>query len=450
MQSSIISRSTTAALLIVSAVIFSRCYRINGSQVIEASTEGSPGEIDKSFGVAGLVYGATQCLQPYKWSLSLQSTGHILAAGTICEGGDTKFALFRYNSDGTPDADFGQSGMRAYSINNQAYATASAILSDGSIAMIGSTLAGASWDFSAIKLKSDGALDGSFGAAGIATIDVTGGNDYAYALAVGEIDKLYIAGIHEVSADRVKAKLVGLAPDGTKNLSFGDSGIVTFDGEKFNSFKDVKFASNTLFAVGSAGDLNEDPSEGFISYSAGRSHRALIAKYSAADGSRVSFKTYEASPKTATEFTSMARYGGYIFAAGYKNDGTTNTAVMARIRESDLSLDPSFGENGWATLNTSLGATKFTSVSVGPDGAIRAAGKIADTPSTKDTSTIIAAYDSLGRANTNWANAGLSYDLTKNFNHYGTSTIFRADGSTITAGPAAAGNQYGVSIMRNF
>lgn len=45
------------------------------------------------------------------WAVTFDGTGKVLAAGFVTEGGDSRLAVARFNTDGTPDATFGTMGV---------------------------------------------------------------------------------------------------------------------------------------------------------------------------------------------------------------------------------------------------------------------------------------------------------------------------------------------------
>lgn len=77
----------------------------------------STGEVDAAFGDAGAVEEDLDQFD-YAWELELQPDGRILMAGTSGEGPPNTYdlAVWKYNSDGTPDTGFGTNGLAVHVI----------------------------------------------------------------------------------------------------------------------------------------------------------------------------------------------------------------------------------------------------------------------------------------------------------------------------------------------
>jgi uncharacterized delta-60 repeat protein len=168
------------------------------------------GALDPSFGAGGV---ASLPAGVGAGSLALQSDGKIVAAGTA----DERFGVLRLASDGTLDATFGVGGVVATELVDPdpefAGAHAVALLPDGRIVVGGSSgtmLVVARYD-------ATGALDPSFGTAGIATL--TDQRDTS-ALAVQADGKIVAAATSGFVVARFDA-------DGTLDDGFGEGGLVT-------------------------------------------------------------------------------------------------------------------------------------------------------------------------------------------------------------------------------
>jgi uncharacterized delta-60 repeat protein len=131
------------------------------------------GSLDTSFGNGGIV--TTNFPQgSYAFDVALQPDGKIIAAGTVFvnfdpgESSDTDFALARYNSDGTPDATFGNGGQVStdfLGFEDDAFSVL--IQPDGKIVAVGSANDPATfYDFAVARYLSNGMIDTTFGVAG--------------------------------------------------------------------------------------------------------------------------------------------------------------------------------------------------------------------------------------------------------------------------------------------
>src|SRR5204862_2321971 len=108
-----------------------------------------------------------------------------------------KFALARYNADGTLDTSFGDSGrvMTAVGISGS-NATGVALQKDGKIVVAGYAVknSGTGYDFACVRYNTDGKVDQSFGDGGKIMTVVGQGDGEANAVAVQSEGKIIVAG----------------------------------------------------------------------------------------------------------------------------------------------------------------------------------------------------------------------------------------------------------------
>lgn len=135
-------------------------------------------------------------------SLRLQPDGKLLAGGVATTTGafgslDAKFALARYNTNGSLDATFGTSGKVTTNFTILAdSANAIALQADGKIVAAGTTVSidGTQSNFAVSRYLSNGAIDTSFSGDGKLTTDFLGGADYGRGLAIQADGKILVAG----------------------------------------------------------------------------------------------------------------------------------------------------------------------------------------------------------------------------------------------------------------
>lgn len=177
------------------------------------------GSLDTSFGVAGQV---TTNVGGYGTSLAIQSDGKIIAAGAA--GGD--FLLARYTTSGQLDTGFGTAGTVGTDFGGQSdAANAATVQSDGKI-----VIAGVGGErFALARYNSDGSIDSGFGSGGKVTTSFFGENiETANALAIQQNDKI-VAGGRAFSDFDPSYALARYNPDGSLDASFGSNGKVTTD-----------------------------------------------------------------------------------------------------------------------------------------------------------------------------------------------------------------------------
>ena len=158
-----------AAVLIL--VVFSFSPSANGQQ----------GVLDVGFGNGGKVI--TPSPMPNLSgmegnSIALQQDGKIIVAGrTLSIADSSKFVVFRYNTDGSPDNSFGTNGVVITAVNQygSAGAHAVAVQVDGKIIVGGYAIADSFSRISPalVRYNSNGSVDSSFGLNGTLYINTS-------------------------------------------------------------------------------------------------------------------------------------------------------------------------------------------------------------------------------------------------------------------------------------
>ncbi|MBD2412417.1 DUF4347 domain-containing protein [Nostoc calcicola FACHB-3891] len=190
------------------------------------------GSLDTGFGNGGKVNGTKG------YAVAIQADGKIVVGGTDTNGSNINFdfALTRYNTDGSLDTSFGNSGRVLSAIGTFAEEINTiAIQPDGKI-----VAAGRVWkyvngtssnqdDLAIARFNTDGTLDANFGDAGkvIAPLS-TNTNDRAYSLSIQQNGKIVVGGYIETGTTSINRSTVLLAynSDGTLDNSFGTGGQV--------------------------------------------------------------------------------------------------------------------------------------------------------------------------------------------------------------------------------
>jgi uncharacterized delta-60 repeat protein len=210
------------------------------------------GVLDSSFNNIGFV-NTNISTYDTPTATAFQADGKILLAGFAAtklapgdaQGGrlDSDFSLLRYNSNGSIDTSFGQSGLvKTDFAGGDDYITGMAVQSDGKIIVVGSSqTAGASvsfgYRFAAIRYNTDGTIDTSFGNNGKFAYSINGLSDNAEAVAIQADGKIILAGetINPITRSYDYA-LLRLNVDGSLDSQFGNQGVVTTEITPENDF----------------------------------------------------------------------------------------------------------------------------------------------------------------------------------------------------------------------
>jgi uncharacterized delta-60 repeat protein len=183
------------------------------------------GTLDPSFGGDGIVTTDLGTRTDIARALVLQPDGQIVVAGTV----DDDVALVRYGDDGDVDTSFGRNGVTITDFGSDDFANGVALTSDGQILVAGHTLGtGLNTDFALMRYRADGALDESFGTAGIVTTDIGGDDDFGEGLAVDAGGRIVVVG-RATSSTILDLAVVRYDREGALDTGFGQDGMVTAD-----------------------------------------------------------------------------------------------------------------------------------------------------------------------------------------------------------------------------
>ena len=195
-----------------------------GSTVFALARYKADGSLDNTFGGDGMVTTDFTANLDIARSIAVQADGKVLAAGYADAG--AKFALARYDIDGTLDSAFSGDGKTTTPFSGGATAYALVVQPDGKIAAAGSahsTSSAGSTSFALARYTSSGVLDTAFSGDGKVTTDYGPDKDQANGLALQGDGKLVVAGL---AAD-TKFGLARYKTDGTLDATFSGDGKVT-------------------------------------------------------------------------------------------------------------------------------------------------------------------------------------------------------------------------------
>jgi len=198
------------------------------------------GEYDNTFGTKGVFTLDTQIGEPQISNNAsprnltlLAGTRGIIGAGyQPVPGADTKPCVFHVTNAGKLDTSFGVDGVFSESVLPEQTETYAAVpQSDGSLVTTGygRELESQTTDIVSLRLNPDGTRDMSYGNGGLVRIDVAGFADNSRKLVVLPNDHIVLVGGGRATSADVDGVVIALTPDGKPETSFSDSGFKTFD-----------------------------------------------------------------------------------------------------------------------------------------------------------------------------------------------------------------------------
>jgi uncharacterized delta-60 repeat protein len=339
------------------------------------NTDGSP---DTSFSQDGYAIIDVPNGFGYFYSGALQFDGKIVAAGTANVAGDYQTLVARFNTDGSLDSTFGDLGQVLTNVSasdDNGYALA--LQPDGRIVVVGNdrTSSGTA-RFMAIRYLTNGDRDNSFGTNGIARVSVSNALAVPRSVVVQTDGKIVAAGTNSISGGDLA--LVRFNSNGTPDDSFGTNGIVITEPpntQQSDLRHILQLADGRLLAIGVSayGQFNE-PTPLMVRYNTNGSPDTTFD----VDGIRFIDLPDNGG---AVEEMAVQPDGKIIVAGGISVAGGSKCIVMRLFP--DGSLDSGFGPDdkvivpGIVVTDMAPGQNDgFLSVAIGPNNKIVGAGMV--------------------------------------------------------------------------
>ena len=332
----------------------------------------APGQLDPTFGNgSGYVTTPIGAGLPTGSRVALYPGNKIVVAGSCNIGGTHVFCVARYQSDGTSDNTFGQSGIVSLSIGNvDDFLTALLVQANGKVLATGSCgfkpdplSTSTSYNFCMVRFDTDGTMDVSFGTNGtvITALDAT---NYGRGVATQTDGKLVLAGSCGDLAPN-KFCIARYFSSGALDVSFGANGKVITDATGTSAAGVLIQSDQKIVLFGGCA------SNGYVEFCARR-----YLSNGLLDG------TFGANGKvivaTGRQFVlvegGLLQADGKIVLSGACSDvsGQNPVFCLARIA-TDGQPDPSFGTGG-NVVSTVYGDNGF-SVMLQPDGKLVVVGR---------------------------------------------------------------------------
>ncbi|MEI9948791.1 MAG: hypothetical protein WDO74_07355 [Pseudomonadota bacterium] len=198
------------------------------------------GEYDPAFATKGVFTLDTQIgnppasnnASPRNLTILPGNQGIIGAGYQPVPGADTKPVVYRVTNAGKLDETFGVDGVFSESVLPEQTETYAAVpQSDGSLVTTGygRELSSETTDLVSLRLKPDGTRDTTYGNGGLVRIDVGGFGDNSRKLVVLPNDHIVLVGGGRPSSADVDGVVVALTADGQPDPAFSATGFKTFD-----------------------------------------------------------------------------------------------------------------------------------------------------------------------------------------------------------------------------
>ena len=201
-------------------------FTYNGSnQDIALVRYNANGSLDTSFNGNGKVTTAVGSGNDYAASVAVQTDGKVVVAGYSFSGATVVVAVVRYNANGSLDATFNGTGKvtTIFGSGGNDQARSVTLQSDGKIVIAGSSSNGSDGDFAVLRYNTDGSLDTTFNGSGKVTTAIGIGDDQAFGVTVQGDGKIVAAGY----GNNNQFAVARYNPDGSLDVAFNGTGKVT-------------------------------------------------------------------------------------------------------------------------------------------------------------------------------------------------------------------------------
>jgi len=325
------------------------------------------GELDTTFSGDSKVVTNTTSGYDYAVDVAIQpSDGKIVAAG-VASGLGGRVAVLRYDADGTLDTSFSGDGKvftnltrgddGAYGIDVQP---------DGKIVVAGNA-GGRGGRFALLRYNPDGTLDPSFSGDGIAITNFSPGNDFAFGLVIQPDGGIVAAG--RAGGQGGMIAVARYLPDGTLDPSFSSDGRVATNltsGEDYADHAALQ-ADGSIVVAGTANYYRRNARFALARY---LPNGTLDPSFSG-DG----LVTTNFTPGLDYGEELELQGDGKIVVGGTANYYGRNARFALARYVTDGTLDPSFSGDGLVTTNFTPGFDGAFGLAIQPtDGKIVAAG----------------------------------------------------------------------------
>jgi uncharacterized delta-60 repeat protein len=295
-------------------------------------------------------------------AVAIQGDGKIVVVGPVGSSGG-KWGIARLNTDGTLDGGFSGDGKTTLDFTTGSdVATDVAIQADQKVVVTGWTAAGNS-SFTVARFTTAGVPDTSFSGDGIATANLTSGQDLSVAVAIDTTGKIVVAGLAAGSGGQI-----GLA-----KFKSGGGLDTTFSG-------DGRMLQNIGSGLDIALSVATQPADNAIVVSGetgGTTNQKMLAMRFQTNGALDG--TFSGDGKVTIDITDFEDSANSIALQGDGKivlGGTANFEfyTVARLTSAGA-LDTSFGDDGIMFSNLTASFDVLNSVAIQADGAIVAVGE---------------------------------------------------------------------------
>ena len=387
------------------------------------------GTLDPAFGNGGIALSDPTPENDQGDAIALDPNGRIIVGGVV-GGVSYSWGLLAFAPDGTPDANFGNNGQVVLSFAGTDMVTDLAMQSDGRILATGH----GNSSFRAARFLPDGSLDSNFAENGVAEIQFPLGGEISTSLATQPDGSVILVGNVDAPNGHDPA-MCRLLPDESLDPSFGNAGLIYDHAPGMSTTQYTCWPTDVLtgpdgfiLMCGYTSTWPLSASNMFVSrYDA----EGLPDSGFGTEGS----VTFNISLFEEVAASIALLPDGKLLVAGYLDQEGTLDAFLLRLN-TDGSIDETFGTGGMVQFALPGNDDKWFTVRVLPDGRITTTGTsgIHDTDYPYPQKPLIARYLPDGSLDPTFGNGG--YAIIDQAGHHGPgwNSAIQADGNIVLAG----------------
>lgn len=370
----------------------------NGNENFALARFNADGSIDTTFGGGDGKVTTDMADDDYIYDVAVQPDGNIVVAGSAFDGDDSKFAIARYDGNGTLDPSFSGDGKTMLTVNdNTASARNLTLLDNGKILIAGNLQRANGYsDFALLRLNSNGSIDTSFHGDGWVLTPITSGD-------ATDVGAAIVLQSNTIDHDNTNDKIVLGGFSGNLNNSDYDFAV-------------VRYLNNGTLDDSSSTPFSDD----------GKKSVAITSRDDKAFGIALDLST-PSNPK--------------IVQSGWTETSGELRASIVRYNN-DGSLDTSLGTTGKITLTYEVG--NIDNLSVQADGKILIASR---KDSASDDNFAIIRLNTDGSFDTSFDGDGVAEVSFGNQEDVGYVVALDAQGRILVGGKA--GEDFGVARFTN-
>lgn len=348
------------------------------------------------------------------------------------------FPILTHGQDGALDPTFGDAGVAIHGFGlSTDIGRAIVQQPDGRILVAGNTFVNGNSEFALMRLMPDGSLDLSLDTVGYTSNTLSASGDAAFAMALQPDGRIILAG----QSDNGTNGMLGMMrydANGIPDATFGNEGIVTddFGGQQVEIHAIALQPDGKVLLAGNIYD---------------GTGRMLVARYTEDGVPDPSFNGTGMTTVTFGEYSvayAMALGSdGMIHLAGYTESGGNSDLALARLGPLGA-LDVSFGTGGKVITHLGYSWERLRAMTIDADGAILVTGSVGSGFDFPTFDMVVARYASNGTLD-----ASFDQDGSKVIDHAGeedggAGVVLQSDGKILVCGGATIAGQEHFALVR--